>query len=230
MQPARLFTRGLRCLALLASLANAIGASAETLYTQPLVPTDNGGYWASTPGGFLQYDSFVLAQNSTIQTVTWLGMDLNELIEATPVNPSSFTVGIYANDAQGLPGSLLSFSTIDASAGATLTGEQVLGLSVYRYTGTLDSPLEVAAGTTYWLGISDPTLTNGNWFWASTSSADGTHVGNVGGSFGPYADDLSFSLEGTVGTVPEPASQALLLLGIAGLVGLRARLASRTHG
>jgi hypothetical protein len=211
----------IRNLALAAACAAPALAGAETLYSQPYAETANGGYFASTPGGFLQYDSFALSQNATIESVSWYGVDLNELLNWTPVNPTSFTVTISA-DAGGVPGTQLSFSLIGDSAGATDTGIDLMGLNLYRFSGTLATPFQATAGTTYWIGISDPT-TNANWFWASGGGADGVHMGVVGGVPSSFADDMSFTLQGTVGAVPEPASGALMLLGAAALAAARAR-------
>jgi hypothetical protein len=206
----------LSCLAVAAFALPA--AQAETLYTQPFVETANGGYFASTPTGYLQYDSFVLTANATVTSVSWYGVDLNELLGWTPVNPTSFTVTIHA-DAGGAPGAQLSFTTVEDSAGATDTGIDLLGLNLFSYNGTLAAPFAATAGTRYWIGISDPT-SNANWFWASGSGTDGVHAAIVGGSLGAYEDDLSFTL---AGTVPEPGSALLFVLGAAGLAGARLR-------
>jgi hypothetical protein len=210
-----------------AALAAPALAGAETLYSQPYAETANGGYFASTPGSFLQYDSFALSQSATIESVSWYGVDLNELLNWTPVNPTSFTVTISA-DAGGVPGAPLSFSLIGDSAGATDTGIDLMGLNLFRFSGTLATPFQAVAGTTYWIGISDPT-TNANWFWASGAGADGVHVGVIGGAPSSFTDDMSFTLQGTVGAVPEPASGALLLLG-AGVLAARARRQPRSRG
>lgn len=215
----------IRRLAFAAALAAPALAGAETLYTQPFAETANGGYFASTPGGFLQYDSFVLSQNATIESVSWYGVDLNEILNWTPVNPTSFTVTVSA-DAGGVPGAQLSFSVIGDTAGATDTGIDLMGLNLYRFSGTLATPFQAVAGTTYWMGISDPT-SNGNWFWASGSGANSTHVGVVGGVASSFEDDMSFALQGTVGAVPEPASGVLMLLGAVGLLTARARRSGR---
>lgn len=215
--------RPLQCLAVAATLSAPVLARADALYSQPFTETASGGYFASTLAGYLQYDSFVLTQDATIESVSWTGVDLNELLGWTPVNPTSFTVSLYA-DAGGAPGSRLSFSLVGNSAGATDTGTDLLGLNLYQYTGTLTTAFHASAGTTYWIGISDPT-TNANWFWASGSGGDGVHAGVVGGTPGSFVDDMSFTLQGTVAAVPEPASAVLMLLGAAGLLARTRRRA-----
>ena len=203
-----------------ALLAPAL-ASADTLYNQPFAETEAGGYFASTQGSYLQYDSFVLTQNATIQSVSWFGVDLNELLGASPLNPDSFTITLHA-DAAGLPGAALSFSLIGNRGNAVDTGTDLLGLSLFRYSATLTTPFQASAGTRYWIGISDPT-TSGGWFWASGSGADGNHVGVIGGEPGTFVDDMSFTLDGTVTAVPEPTSGLMMLVGAAGVLLRRRR-------
>jgi hypothetical protein len=224
MFPGISLSRALPCWALGAALLAPALAQADTLYSQPYTETANGGYFASTLAGYLQYDSFVLTTDASVQSVSWYGVDLNELMNVTPVNPTFFTIALHADDGNGLPGTLLAFTTVGGSAAATDTGMDLQGLNLFQYSGTLASPFQATAGTRYWIGISDPT-SNGNWFWASGSGADGTHAGIIGGAPDHFSDDMSFSLQGTVAAVPEPASAALFLMGAAGLLGLRARRA-----
>lgn len=207
---------GLSLAAALAAVSAPLAAHADTLYAQPYAETANGGYFASTQAGYLQFDSFVLAADARIESVGWYGVDLNEILGWTPVNPVSFSIGIYADDGNGQPGSELATTTIPDSGGATDTGLDLQGLTLYQYSGTLPTPFLASAGTRYWIAIVDPT-DNADWFWASGAGPDGTHAALIGGQPGVYADDLSFVLQGSV--VPEPGSAALFLLGAAGLLG-----------
>ena len=179
--------------ALLAAVAGT--ATADTLYSQPFAQTANGGYFASSQASYDQFDSFVLSADGSIESVSWYGVDLNELINLSPINPLSFLVEIWS-DADGLPGEVLSSTTIEDSAGATDTGQQLMGLTLYSYAGSLSAPFTATAGTTYWIKIIDPT-SNNDWFWASASGPDNTHVAIIGGVAGTFSDDLSFTLTGT---------------------------------
>jgi hypothetical protein len=212
----------LRALALAAALGVSAQAHADTLHSQAFTETEAGGWWASTPGGYLQFDNFALASHATVTSVSWLGVDLNELMDVTPINPTEFSISFYANDA-GRPGALLGSYTIADSANATSTGQQLMGLTLFEYTATLSSGFQAQADTTYWIGISDPTYTNGSWFWAASLAQDNHHVAQVNGEFGSYAEDLAFSLHGTVSAVPEPSSAAMLLAGLLGAAALRRR-------
>lgn len=207
--------RTLPCLALAAACLAIAPARADTLYTQPFAETANGGYFASTPSLYLQYDSFVLSADATITSVSWWGVDLNELLTGAipPYHPTDFTIAIHADNG-GRPGAQLSFTTVGNGAGGTYTGTDLMGLKLFSFTGALTTPLAATAGTTYWLGISDPT-DNAGWFWASGSGPDKQHVAIVAGTASDVADDMTFTIVGS--PVPEPATAVLFLLGAAGL-------------
>jgi len=196
------------------TMALAVASQADTLYDQPFMLTANGGYFASAQAGYVQFDSFNLATNATVDSVSWYGVDLNELINLTPINPTSFDIGIYADNGAGLPGTLLSATTVGNSGNATNTGQQLMGLTLYSYSADLTTSFAATANTKYWLKIIDPT-SNNDWFWASGSGPDGNHAAQIGGSWGTYADDMSFTLTGTAAPVPEPATMAALGLGLA---------------
>lgn len=213
-----------RFLIVAGSLILAAASHAQTtLYSQPFAQTANGGYFASVTANYYQYDSFRLSTDATVNSLSWFGVDLNELINVTPINPTSFRIGIYA-DSAGLPGGLISQSTIGNSGNATNTGQSLMGLTLYGFSGALTTPVSVKANTTYWLQIIDPT-TNNDWFWASGTGNDATHVATVGSATNTFADDMSFTLSGVKAT-PEPGTLAALGLGATVLVrGARRRRA-----
>lgn len=220
MFSARTLSHGFQGFALAAALGIAAQAHADTLYSQPFVETAAGGWWASQPGQFMQFDTFTLSSNATVNSVTWYGVDLNELISASPVSPTEFVINLYANNAAGQPGALLNTTTVDTSAGGATTGQQSIGLTVFQYTATLDASFHAVAGTTYWITIADSTLTNGNWFWVGSQANDNAHGTLVSGAWSTHEDDLAFSLQG-VSAVPEPASAMLMLAGLLGVAALR---------
>lgn len=199
-------------------------ARADTLYSQPYAETANGGYWASAVEDLYHYDTFSLGSDALIQSVTWYGMGIEEAFGLPPAHPTTFTVSIYADTGLGMPGALLSTTTMGNGASATDTGIDFAGqLSVFQFSGTLSTPFQARAGSVYWIGISDPT-SYASWFWSSGTGGDGVHAGLIEGGAQPgLEDDMAFVLTGTVGAVPEPASAALFALGAAALLAARQR-------
>lgn len=211
--------RALRSLALAAALVLPALAGAEVLYSQPFaVDSPNGGWWSSTVEQKLPFDRFTLTNNARVESVTWYGMGIEEALGLPPAHPASFTISFYADGVGSMPGTLLGSTTVGGSANPVDTGINVSGvISVFRYNATLSTPLQLSAGTTYWIGITDPT-SYASWFWGSGIGGDGVHSQLVAGVPEPnLAEDLSFTLDGTVGVVPEPASALLFMLGAAGL-------------
>jgi len=201
-------------------------AHAADVYSQPFADTPAGGYYSSTLGDFLQYDDFVVGANSTVTSVSWWGVDISELLPGSTINPTSFTVSIFADDGNNAPGTELSVATIGNSGNASVVGS-LQGLSLFQYSGSLTTPFAAIAGTKYWIGITDPT-DNGNWFWATGSGPNGSHFGIILGDASPLNDDMAFTLGGVTAAVPEPSSTALLLLGGLGVFCVRKRQQQRT--
>lgn len=207
-----------------AALALPAFAMAETLYNQPYAESAEGGYWASTVEGKRHFDSFVLGSDARIESVSWNGMGIEEAFGLPPGHPASFTIGFYADAGTGMPGTLLSTSTIGGSGNPTDTGLDFAGvISIFSYSGTLATPFQVTAGSTYWIEIIDPT-SYASWFWATGSGGDGVHSAIAEGQSLPAIEnDMAFALHGTITAVPEPASAVLLILGVAGLLAARTR-------
>ncbi len=140
--------------------------------------------------------------------------------------PNDFTLFFY-NDNAGLPGSLIASYAV-GNANATATGSQYAG-SVDEYFYSTDiSPLTLAAGTTYWLGITNTTGYGPvGWSW-ETSNEVGTHANFLidGTGWVSLTSDLAFNLTNdsiSAAAIPEPASLALFGAGLLGLGALRRR-------
>jgi hypothetical protein len=149
----------------------------------------------------------------------------------------NFTLSLYST-ISGAPttSTLLGTSTLtnfSRTDSGILLGD---GFNLYDYSGTLNSPFTLDAGTPYYLGIADTTAIPGypapggvGVFYLAESVSPGSanalySLGNseVGNHFfGPTDFPVAFELSGTA--APEPSTWALLLGGLSGLAFWRLR-------
>jgi hypothetical protein len=188
---------------------------------------DNGGpnqvqfYFGDSNYPYTQAaETFTLSAGAnTIGDVHWWGACQSGSLTCPT---GAFTLNFYS-DSSGLPGSLLSSYDV-GNANQTLTGNAISFYSEYAYSTNIPA-LTLAAGTTFWLGISNSTTGELAWGWETTGTVhDGTHAqfcnngisipcGSAGWQTQP--DDLAFNLtNGEVSAVPEPGSLALLGSGL----------------
>ncbi len=205
------------------SLALALGASqvvtAVTVF-------DNGGpdYFYGT-----QMSASVVADNFTLSGETNL---TNIRFWSTQSSASdylgSITWSIYDNDvANNLPG-ISRFSGVAAPT-AVDTG-QVSSFSppygVYAFNVQLLAPLNLSAGS-YWLGLNNSPLDGVNpreMLWATTGPGlPGQGVYLDAGAWVGSGNEHAFLLESSavISPIPEPYMPAMMLAGLATLVGLR---------
>jgi len=137
--------------------------------------------------------------------------DIQLLLSAAGVPAGSTSIGIYSNNAAAsppMPGSLL--ATIGTVSDSSLSGTASV------WSVSLASPLSVAAGTRYWVGLSTNDNANGGWSYATTSNGTGVageYLSNSTGTFsnvgnGPYQMKVSVA-------VPEPSLPVMALVGLA---------------
>jgi hypothetical protein len=205
-------------------------ATAHTPSAQAAVVYDNGVVVPTSVFGsdvnFPEYraDNFTLtAGNTTFNTVSWTGLYAST---NTPQATDVFTIQLYA-DSSGLPATtpFATFAVGNAVA-RTDTGATMFGsFNLYRYTASIDST-SLTAGQMYWLSVFNNTTvdTNDNWHWGAVSSGDGVAYRlNTSGAFTSSSNNnVDFTLSNNA-SVPEPATFALIGLGLAGLTFARKR-------
>jgi hypothetical protein len=145
------------------------------------------------------YDSFIPDATGNIS-----GLAL--ILKETGSPTGAIDIGLYADSATS-PGALItSLGTLNDSD---------LSSALATYTVTLISNPTVNAGVRYWIGLSG--TTSADWSWSSDGTGPGVaneFFANADGVFlnnpnGPYQMDL------TTDAVPEPASAAFVVLGLA---------------
>jgi hypothetical protein len=208
-----------------AFIAFCVGSTrvhADTLYSQPT--NYFGGFYSqddTTTGGLgnfaTVYDDFTLSSTATIGSVSWVGNIDNS------VSPTAFTIDIFANSTSSCPGgepscpntgSMLYSTTISGNAGQTFLKNDFFGDPAYSYSDPID--FTATAGTEYWISIvAAVPLSAGDWSWESGTGGDGYSYQNFFGATTAIQVDEAFDLNTPSSAVPEPASAALLGVGLA---------------
>jgi hypothetical protein len=154
---------------------------------------------------------------------------LTLLLSANPTDGGSITVNLYSDSSQAPGGLITSLATILDSA---------LGSSPADFAVTLATQPTLLAGTRYWIGLTATTDASA-WGWASNNSGTDVNTelhqdfGNIfcNSSFAGCSHPVSpepYIMQVAVDTtipVPEPATAALIGVGMLGLGILRRRQA-----
>ena len=210
------------CAAVAVGLATLLAAAstmcrADVIYDN--VSQTSAGGDSVNPGGLVRgplYNSFSTGTGSGFVLT-----DIQLLLSTTGVPAGSTSIGIYNSNGGAsppIPGSLL--ATIGTVSDASLSGTASV------WSVSLGSPLSLAAGTRYWVGLSTSDNANAQWSYASSSAGTGVtgeYFSNNTGTFstvgnGPYQMKVS------VVVVPEPSLPVMALIGLAcGSVAIRRR-------
>lgn len=174
----------------------------------------------------LAADDFALASGDFVRTVSWRGTYLF----GTTIPPvDAFTLKFYSADGLGAVGSLLrTFSVAnDVNRADSGLGGPIGGIrrTIFDYSVDLGEDLALGTGT-FWLMIANDTAADAdaNWYWAGNSPFSDFFIDNAAGSTDGGLTFFGFNFTsylvldgGNAGLIPEPATLALIVLGLAGL-------------
>jgi hypothetical protein len=196
----------------------AFSAHAEIIYDNG-ASLSQGGLLSTVDTRWLASDNFVLeAGSTTLADIHWWGYYAEDVIPT-----DSFTAFIYS-DSAGEPGTVL--HTFTAPVVRTDTGDLTFGeFPEFEYHMDVD-PVELTAGTTYWLAIQNDV--DCNWFWSITEFETGDAHSKLQHWVNQEVD-LAFHLTGPgpdSSIIPEPASLSLMGMGLVGFA-LRRKMTAK---
>jgi len=212
---------GTRLLALLAiGVVSASVVAAPVIYSQPENSVTGSASQSGVPA--TSYDDFTFANGATITDVHWHGA-FSPGAQASQI--TAFTIQFW-NTVAGVPGTAASApQTFAGNAGQSNPHGCIGGLTCFDYSLDLTTSFHATAGTRYWVSIVPTFGFPPQWFWESGSGGNGVSFIEILGTRATQPFDLAFDLTGTPdgAVVPEPATIALLGIGLAGLGFARRR-------
>jgi len=231
------------CITLLLSIATVqipTSARATTVLFDQMTNYSTTGFIVSSwfpPNGFdsdtYSYDNFILASNSTVNEVRWVG---GNALGPAYGSISGVTVRFYTGLA-GAPNSQPTITALpenetsaDYLAGYTFSGNAnetaIPGTSLFQYDVVLPTSLSLTGNTTYWIKIEGDAVNQfDGWGLATATQAiDSYHVDYVTGraSFLGAPGSEAFQLLGTA-AAPELSTGAMLVGSWGSLLAFRRR-------
>ena len=219
-------------------LCLALTASAGTIFSEGPIDGNDNGFFVTGPsfpniGGTYQdiSNGFVAANSGSANDFEW-----GEWSVGAPTAFSvTFGTGAFVNNGglTGCPGGNCQFDFAQNAGNSTLLFTNSFGYGIYDVKVNLNADINMVAGSTYWVTVSN----------ATDAGNDGTQAWDIpnGGSGGPATCNFrqsgvndgdcglggeSFTISSGT-TTPEPSSILLFGSGILGLAGVLRRKLNR---
>lgn len=195
--------------AIAAAVASSASASTSIVYQSTPALNGGGAYWCSSCdsyglGSFETLDPFTLGSSVNItgvNVVTYNGPGYSGQVP--------FTVGVYSSDNPSSAIFSQAVTTTLVSSGVDVNGND------YDVVHADLSGLSLKNGQQYWIGFYAPELAVGDSAGQNNGAAQWSARSGVST---PVGDNLEYALFGS--GVPEPATWAMMLVGLFGLGAL----------